>query len=239
VRRVRRKSRERAAGGFTLGELVATIVIAGMLAGLALAGFDEIGDRARSRSTLQEAQALSREARGLAGLDGRSTLLAIDFTDNDLDRYRVGTQLAASTEGNDAELGPYWLYTSKYRINARMYADGLVVLEDGEPVAPFASVGTLAVNCIGGGVTTCTDTATEEAMYLTWEATEQNSVTISVAPGTAWGDFYSSSSNTMRYKYLGLGTRGTTYTITVDIYETNDFTGPSQTSVLQYTVPQE
>ena len=96
---MRQVRRDRVASGFTLGELVATIVIAGMLAGLALAGFGEIGDRARSRSTLQEAQALSREARGLAGLDGRSTLLAIDFTDNDLDRYQVGTQLAASTEG--------------------------------------------------------------------------------------------------------------------------------------------
>lgn len=216
-------------------ELVVVMVIASLLAGIALSHLGEVRDGSRAKTAMQEAQALVREARAEALLDDRVVLVAGDFGINDLDRSTQDLQSALSVEAIDEVKGRFWLYTSTQGIDVRIYSDGS--LELASSTTPVSTAGTLTVTCIGSGITTCTSSTNEEAMYLIWETNNQGSASITVTPATQRGGYFTTTGDNDREAYLGMGSRGVTYTITLQVYETNDFTGSPRNSSTTYTVP--
>jgi hypothetical protein len=220
---------------FTLIELVVVIIVATTLAAVGLATFREVTHRATEQSALSEARALSKEAVAMAKLASRESIISSDFTSNDLDNSNVGIQYAEERNGVDQEDKNYWLYTSRHKINVRIYDDGTAALDTFEYISaqePKIS-GSLRMYCVGLGVNSCTD---DRAIYASWESSEQSSYKIEITPATSRYSSVSRTADNDREIYLGMGQLGSTYQVTLTIYKDNNFTDISKTEIISYTI---
>jgi len=227
-------SEPRRRGGFTLLELVATVVVLAILSGLAVVGFGEVRQQSRVRVTFLEATGIAREALGIAAYRNRVELVSTDFADTDFDRTEDGLQEASGVESVDDSDGTYWVYTSQHGLTARIYSNGTVSSMAAPVVTNQAG---LQVVCVGAGITTCTNDASGRAMYLQWNGNEQGSYRISVTPSTTRGELFSSTSDSDRERYLGMGAYNQSYVITLTLYRNNSFTDVVSVQTITYTVP--
>jgi type VI secretion system secreted protein VgrG len=105
------------------------------------------------------------------------------------------------------------------------------------PEVQLPTVSIVYVDCKHGGVVTCTENSTERAMWVKWISTLEKSFIVEWSPTTNQGSSFSSTSTGDVDKYLGLGTRGTTYTIKVTVFTNDNYTGSSASATVTYTVP--
>lgn len=127
--------------GFTLGELIVTLFILSLLAGIAIPSFNRVIYNSKYNITLEEAGALEREAMAYARQRGRFMIESGDFGDNDMNRYLDGVQLATGDSP--------WTYTSKHNIQATISDMGIVTGIDGYGSTSID----LGVNSSDGGAT--------------------------------------------------------------------------------------
>ena len=104
--------------GFTLLELIAVVVVLGILAARAVPAFTYVSDKVKMRVTVAEAIALAREGMDIALLDGREYIMTPDFGSNDFNRFTAANQPASGSTP--------WPYTSKHDLTVYIHDDGTV-----------------------------------------------------------------------------------------------------------------
>lgn len=226
----------------SINELIIGIMITTLLASISIVTYNKITEKSNEELSVIEALALAKIALKNAALDGRDIIKTEDFQENDLDYFVSELQLATDRMYYKEEKGIFWLFNSTYDLKVNIYEDGTVELNKNIEIEEFKlsnqegvtpNVSNLNIYCIPDELMLCTNSESKQAVYLSWSADNQSSYKITTIPTTSRG-MVSSTSNTTREAYLGMADLDTEYKVSITIYSTNDYTGPSANLVLLY-----
>jgi hypothetical protein len=106
-------------------------------------------------------------------------------------------------------------------------------------VAPVITptISSFSAQCENPDVGGCTDTQTQQAIWTIFNYSNASSYQITASPSTANGSTYTSNANSDTDAYLGMANKGTTYTLTLTVYASDNQQGASASSTISYTVP--
>jgi len=242
--------------GFTLLELIVVIVIAALLGAIAIVTFDNIKYKQKVEITKVEAKAHGKEALAFAVFENRNYIEDIDFRETDLNKYLDSTQLASTVAGTDS-LGKYWLYTSVHNLSAKIYSNGVVIMDLSNstttpsptqtpsptptptPTPSIISTASItSITCTSSTIATCDENITTKAMVLNWTSSNQGSYKVEFTPDLPVRPAQSPiiSNNIFDTElYLGMGTKNIAYTITLSVYPESDQKGTPATDTIIFT----
>lgn len=230
--------------GFTLKEVAILFIILATLTSIATFTYSKVTSKSKEEVTLLEARALSKVVLSEANYKNRNYIITNDFQERDLDLFLPELQKSPTREGLDPEKGSFWEYRSSLDVTALIYQDGSVKLKDIN--APeltsnqttsnsnTPTVSSLNLYCITEKLNSCTESANQKAVYLSWVSNNQSSLEVTTSPKMSRGEV-SSLSNNDREIYLGMAEIGVTYLVKIKVYSNNTLTGAFSSSVLSYT----